>query len=155
MSRMNNPAHPGEARRQTCGWGCKRSLIYGRPRTTTGTPTPTRSAPRWWPGRRGWTPSAKPSARSRTWPGGILASFTRIAERITEHGPNLGMPYTRAMGDGLFEIRAKGQEGIGRALFCTVVGKRIVILHGFIKKTEQTPRRALDTARRRMKEVRP
>ena len=42
------------------------------------------------------------------------------------------------MGDGLFEIRAKGQEGIGRALFCTVVGKRIVILHGFIKKTEKT-----------------
>lgn len=89
------------------------------------------------------------------WPGGILASFTRIAERITEHGPNLGMPYTRAMGDGLFEIRAKGQEGIRRALFCTVVGKRIVILHGFITKTEQTPQRALDTARRRMKEVRP
>ena len=67
----------------------------------------------------------------------------------------LANPYTRAMGDGLFEIRAKGQEGIGRALFCTVVGKRIVILHGFIKKTEQTPQRALDTARRRMKEVRP
>lgn len=89
------------------------------------------------------------------WPGGILASFTRIAERITEHGPNLGMPYTRAMGDGLFEIRAKGHEGIGRALFCTVVGKRIVILHGFIKKTEQTPPRALDAARRRMKEIRP
>ena len=94
-------------------------------------------------------------AEVMAWPGGILASFTRIAERITEHGPNLGMPYTRAMGDGLFEIRAKGQEGIGRALFCTVVGKRIVILHGFIKKTEQTPRRAWDTARRRMKEVRP
>lgn len=65
------------------------------------------------------------------------------------------MPYTCAMGDGLFEIRAKGQEGIGRALFSTVVGKRIFILHGFIKKTEQTPQRALDTARRRMKEVRP
>ncbi len=89
------------------------------------------------------------------WPAGLLASFTRIAELIAEHGPNLGMPYTRAMGEGLFEIRAKAQEGIGRALFCTVVGKRVVILHGFIKKTEQTPRRALDTARRRMKEVRP
>lgn len=88
------------------------------------------------------------------WPAGILASFIRIAERIVEHGPNLGLPYTRAMGDGLFEIRAKGQEGIGRALFCTVVGKRIVILHGFIKKTEQTPQRALDAARRRMKEIR-
>ncbi len=89
------------------------------------------------------------------WPAGIRASFSRIAERMVEHGPNLGLPYTRAMGDGLFEIRAKGQEGIGRALFCTVVGKRVVVLHGFIKKTEQTPLRALDTARRRMKEVRP
>lgn len=48
-------------------------------------------------------------AEVMAWPSGILASFTRIAERISEHGPNLGMPYTRAMGDGLFEIRAKGQ----------------------------------------------
>lgn len=88
------------------------------------------------------------------WPAGIRASFTRIAERMTEHGPNLGLPYTRAMGEGLFEIRAKGQEGIGRALFCAVTGRRVVILHGFIKKTEQTPAKALDTARRRMKEVR-
>ena len=89
------------------------------------------------------------------WPDGIQASFTRIAEQMTEYGANLGMPYTRPFGDGLFEIRAKGQEGIGRALFCTVVGRRVVILHGFIKKTEQTPQRALDTACRRMKEVRP
>ena len=89
------------------------------------------------------------------WPDGIQASFTRIAEQMTEYGANLGMPYTRPFGDGLFEIRAKGREGIGRAFFCTLVGRRIVILHGFIKKTEQTPRRAWDTARRRMKEVRP
>ena len=88
------------------------------------------------------------------WPVGIRASFTRIAERMTEYGSNLGLPYTRAMGDGLFEVRAKGQEGIGRALFCTTIGRRVVILHGFIKKTEQTPAKALDTARRRMKEVR-
>lgn len=74
---------------------------------------------------------------------------------MTDTGPNLGMPYTRAMGDGLFEIRAKGQEGIGRAMFCTLVGRRVVVLHGFIKKTEQTPAKDLDTARRRMKEVRP
>lgn len=74
---------------------------------------------------------------------------------MTDTGPNLGMPYTRAMGDGLFEIRANGQEGIGRAMFCTLVGRRVVVLHGFIKKTEQTPAKDLDTARRRMKEVRP
>lgn len=52
-----------------------------------------------------------------SWPDGIQASFTRIAERMVEYGPNLGMPYTRPFGDGLFEIRAKGKEGIGRAFF--------------------------------------
>lgn len=87
------------------------------------------------------------------WPDGIQASFTRIAEQMTEHGPNLGMPYTRAFGDGLFEIRAKGREEIGRAFFCMLVGRRVVILHGFIKKTEQTPARELRTARQRLKEI--
>ena len=87
------------------------------------------------------------------WPTGIVASFTAIAGRMVEHGPNLGLPHTRALGDGLFEIRAKGAEGIGRALFCTMVGQRIVILHGFIKKTQQTPAADLKLARTRLKEV--
>jgi len=87
------------------------------------------------------------------WPAGINASFTRIALRMVDHGANFGLPYTRAMGDGLFEIRAKGQEGIGRAFFCTLRGRRIVILHGFIKKTEKTPKHELDIALRRMKEI--
>lgn len=87
------------------------------------------------------------------WPAGINASFTRIAEQMVESGPNLGLPYTRPFGDGLFEIRAKGEEGIGRAFFCALVGRRIVILHGFIKKTQQTPPRELKTARKRLKEV--
>lgn len=87
------------------------------------------------------------------WPDGIQASFTRIAEQMTVCGPNLGMPYTRPFGEGLFEIRAKGREGIGRAFFCTLVGRRIVILHGFIKKTEQTPAKELKTARQRLNEV--
>ena len=88
-----------------------------------------------------------------TWPVGINASFTRIALRMVEHGANLGLPYTRAMGGGLFEIRAKGQEGIGRAFFCTMVGQRIVILHSFIKKTDKTPKRELEVAKQRMKEI--
>jgi len=53
---------------------------------------------------------------------------------MEEYGPNLGMPHTRALGNGLFEIRAKAEEGIGRAFFCTMVGKKIVILHSFIKR---------------------
>ena len=76
-----------------------------------------------------------------------------IALRMVEHGPNLGLPYTRAMGDGLFEVRARGAEGIGRAFFCTLVGQRIVVLHGFVKKTRATPAAELKTARKRLKEV--
>ena len=87
------------------------------------------------------------------WPAGINACFTRITLRMVEHGANLGMPYTRPMGGGLFEIRAKGQEGIGRAFFCTLVGRRIIILHGFIKKTDKTPKHELDIALHRMKDI--
>lgn len=87
------------------------------------------------------------------WPAGINASFVRIAEQMVESGPNLGLPYTRPFGDGLFEIRARGEEGIGRAFFCTLVGRRIVILHGFIKKSQQTPDKELKLARKRLKEV--
>jgi phage-related protein len=87
------------------------------------------------------------------WPAGINASFIRIAEQMVESGPNLGLPYTRPFGDGLFEIRARSEEGIGRAFFCTLIGRRIVILHGFIKKTQQTPPKELKTARKRLKEV--
>lgn len=63
------------------------------------------------------------------------------------------MPFTRAFGSGLFEIRAKGREGIGRAFFCTVVGNKIMILHSIIKKTQKTPDKDLKLARNRMKEI--
>lgn len=87
------------------------------------------------------------------WPVGIYASFVRISEQMLVSGPNLGMPYTKAMGDGLFEIRARGSEGIGRAFFCCIKDRRVVILHGFIKKTQATPIKELRLAQRRMKEV--
>lgn len=99
--------------------------------------------------------NTKVAALVEAWPTGIRASFLRIAETMQKHGPDLGLPHTRAMGGSLFEIRAKGREGIGRAFYCTVVGQRIVILHAFIKKTEQTPQRELDIARVRLKEVKP
>jgi phage-related protein len=95
----------------------------------------------------------KVAADVRGWPAGIAASFAVIAVRMVEHGPNLGMPHTRALGGGLYEVRARGAEGIGRALFCTVVGQRIVVLHGFIKKSQAAPAAELRIARKRMKEV--
>lgn len=63
-------------------------------------------------------------------------------------------PHTRAMGSGLFELRLKAAEGIARVFYCTVVDRRIVVLHQFVKMTQQIPHRELETARRRMKDVR-
>ena len=56
-------------------------------------------------------------------PDGILADLLHILDIIEEFGPDVGKPYTASMGRGLFEIRARGKEGIGRSLFCTVKGK--------------------------------
>jgi len=86
-------------------------------------------------------------------PAGFVARFLRYAERMEIYGPDLGMPHTRAMGGGLFELRLKATEGIARVFYCTLIGRRIVMLHQFIKKSEKTPARELEVARRQMKEL--
>jgi phage-related protein len=88
-----------------------------------------------------------------SFPAGFLARFLRYAERMETFGPDLGMPHTRALGGGLFELRIKAAEGIARVFYCTVVDSRIVFLHQFVKKTEKTPAKELHIARHRMKEV--
>ena len=92
-------------------------------------------------------------AEIESWPDGILADYARLVELLMEFGPNLRMPHSRAMGGGLFELRARGREGMGRAFYCFVFGQRVVVLHAFVKKTQETPERELRIARRRMKEV--
>jgi phage-related protein len=84
---------------------------------------------------------------------GFLARYLRYSDRMEVYGPDLGMPHTRAMGNGLFELRLKAAEGIVRVFYCTMVGRKIVILHPFIKKSNKTPPKELTIARRRMKEV--
>jgi phage-related protein len=84
---------------------------------------------------------------------GFVARFIRYAERMEVHGPDLGMPHTRAMGDGLFELRLKGPEGIARVFYCTLSQRRIMMLHFFVKKTQKTPTKEIDIARNRMREV--
>jgi phage-related protein len=93
------------------------------------------------------------SSELDAWPAGLRARFRALTIRMEEYGPNLGMPHTRALGNGLFEIRAKAEEGIGRAFFCAMIGRKIIILHSFIKKTDKTPKRELDIALTRLKEV--
>jgi len=65
------------------------------------------------------------------------------------YGANLGKPHTTAFGDGLFELRMKGAEGIARVFYCTLVGRRIVMLHSFVKKSQKTPPRERRIVKRR------
>lgn len=90
----------------------------------------------------------------RELPAGLLARYLRLTDMMLEFGGNLGMPHTQAMSDGLFELRVKGKEGIARVFYCTLVGQRIVMLHGFIKKSQKTPPKELKLARERLAEVR-
>ena len=86
-------------------------------------------------------------------PAGIRAAYARLANLLVEFGVDLHLPYSRAMGGGLFELRPHSKESIARIFYCTLMGKRIVVLHGFIKKTQKTPHKELEIAIRRMKEV--
>jgi phage-related protein len=88
-----------------------------------------------------------------SWPVGILADYARLVELLMEFGPRLRMPHSRSLGSGLFELRPRGREGDARAFYCFAVGRRVVVLHAFIKKSQATPLGALALARRRMREV--
>lgn len=87
-------------------------------------------------------------------PDTLAARYIVLTRRMVALGPNLGEPHTKAFGDGLFELRLKGTEGIARVFFCTLIGRRIVMLHSFIKKSNKTPQRELEIARGRSNEVR-
>jgi phage-related protein len=86
-------------------------------------------------------------------PAGLQARYIHLTERMIAFGPDLGMPHTRAMGKGLFELRMKSKEGIGRVFFCNLPDRRIMMLHAFVKKSAKTPAKELKVARERMKEV--
>ena len=93
-------------------------------------------------------------------PAGIVADYVRLTDAMTLYGADLRMPHmrgrwphARAMGSGLFELRPKGPEGIGRVFYCTQVGRSIVVLHSFVKKTQETPDAELRLARKRLKDV--
>jgi phage-related protein len=86
-------------------------------------------------------------------PDGIQARYLHLTERMRNFGPDLGIPHSRALGKGLFELRMKSKEGIGRVFYCTRPRRRIMMLHVFVKKSQKTPAKELKIARIRMKEV--
>lgn len=86
-------------------------------------------------------------------PAGLRARYVGLSDLLLEFGSNLGMPHTRAMSGGLFELRLKSKKGAARIFYCTLIGKRIIVLHGFVKKSQKTPKQELRIARKRLLEV--
>ena|SRR5450759_201733 len=86
-------------------------------------------------------------------PATLQARYIGLTARMMEYGANLGQPHTEAFGNGLFELRLKGSEGIARVFYCTLVGRQIVMLHCFVKKSQKTPVKERKIAEKRMKDV--
>ncbi len=83
----------------------------------------------------------------------IRGRFVRVASLIEKFGPQkVGMPHIRSLDDKLWEIRVSGRDGIARGIYVVATGKRVVVVHVFVKKTKKTPSAALQTAIRRAKE---
>ena len=86
----------------------------------------------------------------------MQAAFLRLAERIEVVGlERIGHPHVKHLQDKLWEMRFSGRDGIGRAIYVTAVGRRVIVVHAFVKKTQKTPRAALDLAERRAREIKP
>jgi phage-related protein len=84
----------------------------------------------------------------------VRQRFLRIAELIQLHGmAAMHEPYVKHLEGKLWEMRMKGKDGIARAIYVTANGERVVVVHAFVKKTQKTPQTALETARKRAKEV--
>ena len=87
-------------------------------------------------------------------PKSLIAVTLHIIDLIETNGlEKTGMPYVRHLEGKLWEIRAKGKDGIARSLYVTASGKRIVIVRCFVKKSQKTPDKELKIARQRAKEV--
>ncbi len=95
----------------------------------------------------------KVRSQALAFPKGILANFLRSLELLKELGLHIGMPHVRPVSKGLYEMRAQGKEGIGRALYCVLPRKELVIVNVFIKKSRKTPIKEIKLAKKRMKEL--
>lgn len=88
-------------------------------------------------------------------PKDIRVKLTHILEMMIAVGPErMREPHVKPLRDKLWEMRINGRDGIARAIYVTARGRRIVILHAFVKKTQKTPPQAIRLALVRAKELR-
>jgi phage-related protein len=87
-------------------------------------------------------------------PPDMQARFRRIVELIQEYGlERVHEPHVKHLEGPLWEMRMKGRDGISRAVYVTAKGRRVVVVRVFVKKTQKTPRREIEIALQRTKEV--
>ena len=78
----------------------------------------------------------------------MRAKIVRTIELLGANGTALRMPYSEHLVDGIFEVRAKVGSDISRVLYFFVIGKKIVLTNGFIKKTQKTPKHEIELAKK-------
>lgn len=78
----------------------------------------------------------------------MQAKLFAALELLELKGPTLREPYSRPLGDGIFEVSAKQSSDISRVLYFFVIGKRVILTNGFVKKTAKIPPREIDCAKR-------
>ncbi len=87
-------------------------------------------------------------------PADMQAKFLRVSELLEEFGPHkVGLPHVRFVEGKLWEMRMTGRDGIARALYVAHTGQTLIVLHVFVKKTQKTPRNAIETALNRLQEI--
>ena len=84
----------------------------------------------------------------------LQARLLRLMEMVENVGlDRIHEPHVKHLEGKLWELRAKAAEGIARGIYVAVTGRRVVVLHVFVKKTLKTPKQALELAWERMKQV--
>lgn len=78
----------------------------------------------------------------------MRARLLRTIDLLAKNGTELRMPYSEHLVDGIFEIRAKAGSNISRVLYFFVIGRRIVLTNGFVKKTQKTPKNEIELAKK-------
>lgn len=78
----------------------------------------------------------------------MRAKMARAVMMLEPNGGELREPISRPLGDGIYELRAQVGNNISRVLYFFFVGNQAILTNGFIKKTQKTPRREIDRAKR-------
>ena len=100
-----------------------------------------------------WTVTLHPQAEPEltALPADMQARFVHIAELLQDFGPqHVGLPHIRPLEGKFWEMRMQGRDGIARAVYAAIQGRRLLVLHVFVKKTQTTPRKAIETALKRL-----